>query len=105
MSVPKPKENGALLIVLWSALLLHCQPARLCGPRGFSLGAILGIPVVLFAWFGVNLLGVGLHSYGFTEGTMWGLAAYGVVQFMLIVILWVRSAPAPISHDSTTKPQ
>jgi len=24
--------------------------------------------VVVFSWWGVNMLGVGLHSYGFTEG-------------------------------------
>ncbi len=29
--------------------------------------------IVLLAWFGVNLLSVGLHSYGFTEGALYYL--------------------------------
>ena len=30
---------------------------------------ILGV-IVTFSWWGVNNLGVGLHSYGFTDGVM-----------------------------------
>jgi ABC-type transport system involved in cytochrome c biogenesis permease subunit len=63
-----PKENGALLIVLWSAMLFHARPAGLIGRLGMAAGAVLGVNVVLAAWLGVNLLSVGLHSYGFTSG-------------------------------------
>ena len=92
-----PKENGALMIVLWSALLLHALPAGLAKPRIFAVGAILGIFVVLFAWFGVNSLGIGLHSYGFTQGRWWPWALYGAIQLFLIVILWRRSSKAKLS--------
>jgi hypothetical protein len=30
--------------------------------------AVAGGAVVAWSWWGVNQLGVGLHSYGFTEG-------------------------------------
>ena len=63
-----PKENGALLIVLWVALLFHARLDGMIGPRGLAAGAVLGVNVVLTAWLGVNLLSVGLHSYGFTSG-------------------------------------
>ena len=38
--------------------------------------ALGGNIVTMWSWFGVNELGVGLHSYGFTDGAlMWlGLA-------------------------------
>jgi ABC-type transport system involved in cytochrome c biogenesis permease subunit len=62
-----PKENGALLIVLWNALILH---ARWCGwakVRGLALLAIAGNMVTMWSWFGTNQLGVGLHAYGFNK--------------------------------------
>jgi ABC-type transport system involved in cytochrome c biogenesis permease subunit len=68
-----PKENGALVIVLWSAILFHARLGKMIGPLGFAAGAVLGVIWVLCAWLGINLLGVGLHSYGFTSGLARGL--------------------------------
>jgi len=46
--------------------------------------------VIVFSWWGVNNLGVGLHSYGFTDGlwlilgVYWGIeAAVAAVGFLL----------------------
>jgi len=63
-----PKENGAILIVLWNAVILHARWGGLVRQRGTMVLAILGIIVTTWSWFGTNLLGVGLHSYGFTDG-------------------------------------
>jgi ABC-type transport system involved in cytochrome c biogenesis permease subunit len=60
-----PKENGALLIVLWNALILHARWGGLVKQRGMAVLAVAGNIVTLWSWFGVNMLGVGLHSYGF----------------------------------------
>ncbi len=62
-----PKENGALLIVLWCAILLHAKAGGMVREIGMAAGAIVGLVLVMSAWIGVNLLGVGLHSYGFTS--------------------------------------
>jgi ABC-type transport system involved in cytochrome c biogenesis permease subunit len=72
-----PKENGALIIVLWNALVLHARWGKMVGDRGLAILAILGNICTCWSWFGVNELGVGLHSYGFTEGVLkWlGIAA------------------------------
>ena len=75
-----PKENGALIIILWVAFQFHATPAGFFRLRGFSLASVFAIQTVLFAWFGVNLMGVGLHSYGFTEGTVYGLLAFALVE-------------------------
>lgn len=93
-----PKENGALLIVLWVALMFHARSSGQIGTRGFSVGAVLSIATVLFAWFGVNLMGVGLHSYGFTEGTAWGLASYAVAE--AVFLTWVLRKPKPRNPES-----
>jgi ABC-type transport system involved in cytochrome c biogenesis permease subunit len=67
-----PKENGALIIVLWNALVLHARWGKMVGDRGLAVLAVLGNICVAWSWFGVNELGVGLHSYGFTDGVlMW----------------------------------
>ncbi|MBD3393134.1 MAG: hypothetical protein GF418_13515 [Chitinivibrionales bacterium] len=62
-----PKENGALLIVLWCAIVLHARAAGMIRHAGLAAGAVMGLVLVMFAWIGVNLLGIGLHSYGFTS--------------------------------------
>ena len=70
-----PKENGALMICLSQIALLH---ARMCGwvrDLGFIVWSMVTGMVVVFSWFHVNQLGVGLHSYGFTAGIrewIWG---------------------------------
>jgi ABC-type transport system involved in cytochrome c biogenesis permease subunit len=63
-----PKENGAILIVLWNAIILHARWAGIVRQRGMMVLAILGIVVTSWSYFGTNLLGIGLHSYGFMEG-------------------------------------
>lgn len=63
-----PKENGALLIVLWCAVLFHARMGGRIKELGMAAGSVIGITIVMFAWFGINLLGVGLHSYGFSSG-------------------------------------
>ena len=82
-----PKENGALVIVLWSAVLFHAKLARLIGPAGFAAGCVLGIVWVLLAWLGVNLLGVGLHSYGFTSGLARGLFLACAVEVLFAAVV------------------
>ncbi len=80
-----PKENGALLIVLWCAIIFHAKIARLIGPLGVAVASVLGMVVVAWAWFGVNLLSVGLHSYGFTSGISIGLGAYVVGELIFLI--------------------
>lgn len=79
-----PKENGALLIVLWCAIIFHARIAKLIGPLGVAIGCVLGLVVVMWAWFGVNLLSVGLHSYGFTSGIANVLALYMLAELIFI---------------------
>jgi ABC-type transport system involved in cytochrome c biogenesis permease subunit len=81
-----PKENGALLIVLWCAVLLHARVGGLLRERGLISGALIGNIVTAFSWFGVNLLGIGLHTYGFMEGAFRWLAIFTATQ--LLCIIW-----------------
>ena len=77
-----PKENGALLIVMWQIMMLHLRITGLVKPLGFALGMILNNIVVILAWFGVNLLSVGLHSYGFASGIAVNISLF--IAFELI---------------------
>jgi hypothetical protein len=38
--------------------------------------AIFGNVITSLSWFGVNMLGVGLHSYGFMDKAFWALASF-----------------------------
>jgi ABC-type transport system involved in cytochrome c biogenesis permease subunit len=78
-----PKENGALIIVLWNALVLHARWGGMIKDRGLAVLAVLGNITVSWSWFGVNELGVGLHSYGFTEGVMLALGIFCVSQLAI----------------------
>lgn len=85
-----PKENGALLIVLWIVWLLHGRLAGQLKPETYALGIAALNMVVALAWFGVNLLSVGLHSYGFISGIATGLSAFCVFETLLIAALYLR---------------
>ncbi|MBK9796378.1 MAG: cytochrome c biogenesis protein CcsA [Holophagaceae bacterium] len=86
-----PKENGALLIVLWNAIILHARMAGYVRERGTMVMAIFGNIITALSWFGVNMLGVGLHSYGFMDKAFVALSAFCASQFLLMIICW---APA-----------
>lgn len=78
-----PKENGALLIVLWNAIILHARMAGYVQLRGLAALALLGTIVTAWSWFGTNMLGIGLHSYGFTDQAFVWLSGYAVVSAFL----------------------
>ena len=80
-----PKENGALIIVLWNALVLHARWGGMVKDRGLAVLAIAGNIAVSWSWFGVNQLGKGLHSYGFTDGVIKMLFAVIFAHLLLII--------------------
>ncbi len=103
-----PKENGALIIVLWNAIILHCRWGGLVRQRGLMMLAVFGNVVTSWSWFGVNMLGVGLHSYGFMQSAFYWLIAFVASQVLIIGLAslplekwrsFQRSAPAaaPVS--------
>jgi ABC-type transport system involved in cytochrome c biogenesis permease subunit len=81
-----PKENGAVLIVLWCALILHARWGGYIRQRGLMIMAIFGNIVTSFSWFGVNMLGVGLHSYGFMQKAFPWLAGFIISQLALMAV-------------------
>ena len=87
-----PKENGALIIVLWNAFILHARWAGVAKQRGLAVLAVAGNIVTIWSWFGTNQLGVGLHSYGFTKGVLVALAySVGIHAFIIGLGLLPRS--------------
>ena len=93
-----PKENGALIIVLWELIVLHARMAGYVRDFGVAMMSVFGAAVVASSWWGVNLLGVGLHSYGFTSGILWTLLGYYMVEAGVLaaggVYLWLSSRAA-----------
>jgi ABC-type transport system involved in cytochrome c biogenesis permease subunit len=81
-----PKENGALIIVLWNALILHLRWGGIIRERGLVVCAIGGNIVTSWSWFGVNMLGIGLHSYGFTDAAFQWLMAFVASQLAFIAL-------------------
>ena len=77
-----PKENGALLIVLWQLMMVHMRLSGLARPDRFALGMVLNNIVVIMAWFGVNLLSIGLHSYGFASGIAVNIVIFTFVELV-----------------------
>jgi ABC-type transport system involved in cytochrome c biogenesis permease subunit len=96
-----PKENGALIIVLWNALVLHLRWGGIVRERGLANCAIFGNIVTSWSWFGVNMLGIGLHSYGFTEAAFKWLTLFVASQLCLIGI---GLLPRSLWRSSATKP-
>lgn len=82
-----PKENGALIIVLWNALVLHARWGGLVKNSGFATLAVGGNIAVAWSGFGVNEFGVGLHAYGASEGgTATWLLAFAISQLVVMAL-------------------
>ncbi len=79
-----PKENGALLIVLWLIWILHGRiSGQIKKPMAIAGLAYLSV-IVALSWFGVNLLSVGLHAYGFTDSAAWTLGVFTALETIII---------------------
>jgi len=84
-----PKENGALLIVLWCAIVVHARWGGFARERGIMAMAIFGNVITSLSWFGVNMLGVGLHSYGFMDKAFWALSGFCASQMIFIGLAYL----------------
>jgi len=79
-----PKENAALMLILASALAIHARAGGLAKNEAFSwLCAACGL---VLAWLlaGTNLMGAGMHSYGFMNAGTTLASAYAVTQVAVI---------------------
>ena len=94
-----PKENGAVLIVIWNALILHARWSGLVKDRGVAVLALLGNAVTTWSWFGTNQLGVGLHAYGFNNDLQLLCTYLWILHGLLVLIgltpkrYWASFAP------------
>lgn len=79
-----PKENGALMIVLWTTMMIHALRCGMIRTRGLVNLAIGGNIITAWSWFGTNMLGVGLHSYGFMDSAFFWLVMFWLSQFLFI---------------------
>lgn len=93
-----PKENGALMIVLWNAVALHARWGKMIGPRGLAMLTVVGNIITAWSWFGVNQLSIGLHAYGFNENLARGLL-YFIASQVAVLILGAIPWPKLISAD------
>ncbi|MFP4500325.1 MAG: cytochrome c biogenesis protein [Candidatus Hydrogenedentota bacterium] len=99
-----PKENGALLIVLWGLIILHARLGLYIRDLGVHMSAIVLAMVVAFSWWGVNLLGVGLHSYGFTHGIWRTLMVYWGAECVVLLLgglVWLLDKRPPPDKQQT----
>ncbi|MEM9016733.1 MAG: cytochrome C assembly protein, partial [Verrucomicrobiota bacterium] len=86
---------------------LHGRMAGWIRDLGVHMNAIILAIITTFSWWGVNNLGVGLHSYGFTEGvwgalfTSWGIL--GIFMLMGIAIWFVERAKKASRKEATTE--
>jgi ABC-type transport system involved in cytochrome c biogenesis permease subunit len=95
-----PKENGALLICLTMTSILHGRMSGHLKELGIAIASAFLGTVVAFSWWGVNLLSIGLHSYGFTSGIASALWTYYLVQWgvcALGVVVWFRDRSPALS--------
>ena len=73
-------------------MMVHMRLSGLAKPSEFALGMGLNNIIVALAWFGVNLLQVGLHSYGFDDGVARNLFIFIALElvFCFGMYLWPR---------------
>lgn len=96
-----PKENGAVLIVIWNALILHARWGGLIKARGAAVLSVFGIMVTFWSWFGTNQLGIGLHAYGFDNRLVmlclivWLIASLTAILGMVPLRFWASFGPPP----------
>ena len=80
-----PKENGALMIVLSQLAIVHARQGGYIRAFGVALATVAHGAVIAFSWWHVNLLGIGLHAYGFTQGVATALTIFYLVELAVVL--------------------
>ena len=84
-----PKETWTLIALLCYLAPLYSRLIGWIGDFGVSIASVVSFNAVLMAWYGVNfVLGVGLHTYGFSTGGS-VLFVGGIVGLDLLFVLIV----------------
>ena len=73
----------AVLIVLMNAVVLHARWGGMVKARGMATLLIFGNIVTAWSWFGTNMLGIGLHAYGFTQAHFFYLMTFVISQLLI----------------------
>lgn len=102
-----PKENGALMIVLWTLIMLHARLGGIIRDWGFHLASIFMSCIVSFSWWHVNFLGEGLHNYGFTSGKGFIWIFYGGVMALILfgACMWLAEKIKDFNDQANNKNQ
>jgi ABC-type transport system involved in cytochrome c biogenesis permease subunit len=90
-----PMENGALMIVLWNVFILHARWGGYTDGPALMRLAVVGNIVTALSWFGVNMLGIGLHSYGWMDKAFVWLLLFISSQLVIIALGWLKTPTNP----------
>jgi ABC-type transport system involved in cytochrome c biogenesis permease subunit len=91
-----PKETWALVSVLVYAVILHLRfIPGLKGKFFFNVVSFWGYSAILFTFFGVNFMLVGLHSYAQGDGLgkfptwlIWTIVGFAIFTFVAAFANW-----------------
>jgi len=98
-----PKEVWALIALMGYVIILHARYTGWMGQFGFALWSVVGFTLVVMAWYGVNfVLGVGLHSYGFSTGGRAGVATMVGIQLAYVAMVYMIKRVREGSITSTS---
>ena len=97
-----PKEVWALIALMGYIIILHARYTGWIQAFGFAAATVGAFSLVIMAWYGVNfILGVGLHSYGFSSGGQSTMALFVLIQAIYVgVIAFVKK-----NRGGTGKPK
>jgi hypothetical protein len=79
---------------------LHARWGGFIRQRGLMIMSLFGNVVTSFSWFGVNMLGVGLHSYGFMQKAFPWLCGFILSQLALMA-----AASMPLERWRSFRPE
>lgn len=100
-----PKENGALIIVLWCLAILHARLGGYLKEWGIHICATIGACLVAFSWWHVNFLSIGLHNYGFTGGAgLKAIWAFYSLELLVIAVALVAAIYEWLEKDTPKTP-
>ncbi len=86
-----PKETWALIALLGYVAILHGRLSGWLREAGFIIGVVAAFLGVLMAWYGVNfVLGVGLHSYGFSKGGLPYVTSFVALELILLILVGLK---------------
>ena len=95
-----PRKTAPCSSSFGTRLILHARWGGMVKQRGMAVLALMGNIIVIWSWWGVNMLGVGLHAYANADPGMLTTVKCAVAIHLVVIAIGLTPRSLWVSYNA-----